>query len=63
MEFLRNSLVHGLQITHAWIIQQQKSPELFALNVWSIWNQQNQVQLHQPSCSLHLLAQLAKDRL
>ena len=47
----------------AWIIQQQKSLELFVLTVWFVWNQRNQDRLHKPNCSLHLLAQLAKDQL
>nr|POE52938.1 hypothetical protein CFP56_36113 [Quercus suber] len=37
--------------------------ELFAIIAWSIWNQQNRVHMHQPSCSTHLLAATAKERL
>ena len=29
--------------------------------VWSIWSQRNQIRLHQPSCSSHLLDQNSKD--
>lgn len=47
----------------AWILQENKSPEIFAMTVWSIWNQRNQVRLHPPSSPLHLLAQASKDRL
>uniref|UniRef100_A0A7N2MFF8 RNase H type-1 domain-containing protein n=1 Tax=Quercus lobata TaxID=97700 RepID=A0A7N2MFF8_QUELO len=46
-----------------WIFQNQKQQKLFAVMVWSIWSQQNQIRLHQPSCNSHLLAQTSKDRL
>ena len=46
-----------------WILQAKKNPELFAMTVWSIWNQCNQVRLQQPSWSLHLTPQVSKDRL
>lgn len=35
--------------------------EFFAVTVWSIWNQRNQVRLHQRNCSPHRLAALARD--
>ena len=44
-----------------WIFQNQKQPKLFAVMVWSIWSQRNQIRLHQPSCSSHLLDQNSKD--
>ncbi|XP_075670254.1 uncharacterized protein LOC142640026 [Castanea sativa] len=37
--------------------------ELFAVTAWSIWTQQNQVQLNKPSCSSHSITLLAKERL
>ena len=44
-----------------WIFQNQKQPKLFAVMVWSIWSPRNQIRLHQPSCSSHLLNQNSKD--
>ena len=47
----------------SWIIKNHQQPELFAVNGWSIWNQQNQVRMHQPSYSPLLLATSMRDRL
>ena len=47
----------------SWIIKNHQQPELFAVTGWSIWNQQNQVRMHQPSYSTLLLATSTRDRL
>lgn len=44
-------------------MKNHQQPELFAITGWAIWNQRNQVRMHQPSCSPHLLAASAKERL
>ena len=43
------------------ILQENKSPKLFIVTMWSFWNQRNQARLQQCSWSLHLLAQISKD--
>ncbi|KAK9991820.1 hypothetical protein SO802_026805 [Lithocarpus litseifolius] len=47
----------------SWLIKHQHHLELFLVTVWSIWTQRNQVRLNKPSCSPHLISQLAKERL
>ncbi|XP_075663672.1 uncharacterized protein LOC142633331 [Castanea sativa] len=47
----------------AWILKENNSPEYFAMIVWPIWNQRNQVRLQHPCCALHLIPQLSKDQL
>nr|POF00764.1 hypothetical protein CFP56_68291 [Quercus suber] len=47
----------------SWLIKNSQHVDLFAVTAWSIWNQRNQVRMYQPSCSLHLFAATAKDRL
>ena len=47
----------------SWITKNHQQPELFAITRWEIWSQQNQVRMHQPSCSPHFLAAFAKERL
>ena len=46
----------------SWDIQHNKNPELFAMIVWSIWNQRNQSHLHLPSCSVDRITHVARDR-
>ncbi|KAL0004551.1 hypothetical protein SO802_012112 [Lithocarpus litseifolius] len=46
----------------AWIIKNNRTPELFAMFFWSIWTQRNQLRTQQPYCPLSQLSQLAKDR-
>ena len=47
----------------SWLIKNQHQVELFSVTAWSIWTQRNQVRLYKPSCSPHLITQLAKERL
>ena len=47
----------------SWLITNTQEVEPFAVTTWSIWNQRNRVRMHQPSCSAHLLAATAKERL
>ncbi|XP_075655907.1 uncharacterized protein LOC142626025 [Castanea sativa] len=47
----------------SWLIKNQKHLEIFSVTTWSIWTQQNQVRLHKPSFSPHLITPLAKERL
>ncbi|KAK9985249.1 hypothetical protein SO802_030200 [Lithocarpus litseifolius] len=47
----------------SWLIKHQHHLDLFSVTAWSIWTQRNQVRLNKPSCSPHLISQLAKDRL
>ena len=44
------------------MLMQQKNTELFAMMVWSIWTQRNQVRLRQNALALHQIAQLSKER-
>ena len=37
--------------------------DLFSIMAWSVWTQQNQVRLNQPSCSSYLIVSMAKERL
>ena len=46
----------------AWIIKNEKSLELFAMFVWSIWTQRNQLRTQQSCYSMPQLAQFANDR-
>ena len=47
----------------SWLINHQHHLVLFSVTAWSIWIQRNQVRLNKPSCSLHLITPLAKERL
>ena len=47
----------------SWLIKHQHHVELFLVTAWSVWTQWNQVRLNKPSCSLHLISFLAKERL
>lgn len=47
----------------SWLIKNYQQLELFAVTAWSICNQRNQVHMHQPSCSPHLLVATARGRL
>ncbi|KAL4626029.1 hypothetical protein ACB092_05G065900 [Castanea dentata] len=47
----------------SWLVKHQQNVELFFITTWSMWTQRNQVRLNQPSCSSHLLASMAKERL
>lgn len=45
-----------------WILKNCKAPELFFIEVWSIWNQRNQISHNQMSYPTDQLAQIANDR-
>ncbi|XP_075675266.1 uncharacterized protein LOC142644567 [Castanea sativa] len=47
----------------SWVIQEQKNVELFAMMVWSVWTQRNQVRLNNPHSTLSHIASSAKARL
>ena len=47
----------------SWLIKGQLPLDVFSVTSWSIWNQRNQVRLHQPSCSPHQLDSVVKERL
>ena len=51
----------GLKALVSWLLKYGKATKLFVITVWLIWNQRNEVRLHQNSCSTEQLAQLAKD--
>jgi len=44
----------------SWLIKNKHQLELFAVTVWSIWNQRNRVQLNQPADALHQITHLSK---
>ncbi|KAL0017052.1 hypothetical protein SO802_004121 [Lithocarpus litseifolius] len=44
----------------SWIIKHTQLLELFAVTVWSIWNQRNRVRLNQPADAIHQIAYLSK---
>ncbi|KAK9983964.1 hypothetical protein SO802_033489 [Lithocarpus litseifolius] len=44
----------------SWIIKHTQLLELFAVTVWSIWNQRNHVRLNQPADAIHQIAYLSK---
>ena len=62
MVFLKNSPISGLKELLSWMLMQQKNTELFAMMVWSIWTQRNQVRLRQNALALHQIALLSKER-
>ena len=45
----------------SWIIKHTQLLELFAVTVWSIWNQRNRVRLNQPADDIHQIARLLKN--
>lgn len=47
----------------SWLIKNQEHLEIFSITTWSTWTQKNQVRLHKPSFSPHLITPLAKGRL
>ena len=44
-----------------WIIENEKSPEHFTIQVWRIWNQRNKSRLQQPCCLTKDLKQAAQE--
>nr|POE70420.1 putative disease resistance protein rga3 [Quercus suber] len=44
----------------SWLIKNNHQPELFAVTVWTIWNQRNRVRLNQLADSLHQIPNIAK---
>ena len=62
MVFLKNNPISGLKELLSWMLMQQKNTELFAMMVWSIWTQRNQVRLRQNALALHQIALLSKER-
>ena len=44
-----------------WIMENKKSPELFAIQVWQIWHQRNQSHLQQHCCFTKDLKQVAQE--
>nr|POE97077.1 hypothetical protein CFP56_23062 [Quercus suber] len=44
----------------SWLIKNNHQPELFAVTVWTVWNQRNRVRLNQPADSLHQIPNIAK---
>ncbi|XP_075645311.1 uncharacterized protein LOC142616321 [Castanea sativa] len=44
----------------SWIIRHTQQLELFAVTVWSIWNQRNQARLNQPADAIHQITHLSK---
>ena len=44
-----------------WIIENEKSPEHFTIQVWQIWNQRNKSRLQQPCCLTKDLKQAAQE--
>ena len=45
-----------------WVLQNNVDAKMFAMIVWSIWSQRNQIRTQQAYCSLHQLAQLANEQ-
>ena len=45
----------------SWIIKHTQLLELFAVTVWSIWNQRNRVRLNQTADAIHQIALLSKN--
>ena len=60
--FRAHSTFQSFSELMTWIIKNDKSPELFAMFIWSIWTQRNQLRTQQPCCSMSHLAQTANDR-
>ena len=44
----------------SWQIKNKHQLKLFAVTIWTIWNQQNRVRLNQPADALHQIAHLSK---
>ncbi|XP_075645735.1 uncharacterized protein LOC142616862 [Castanea sativa] len=44
-----------------WVLGNGKPLELFAIQVWSIWNQRNKLRLNQPCCPTKELQKMAED--
>nr|POE65828.1 putative ribonuclease h protein [Quercus suber] len=47
----------------SWILENHAQHKLFAITVWTIWNQRNQIRHHVPSCSTDQIAQVALEKL
>ena len=47
----------------SWILENHSQPELFAMTVWTIWNQRNQIRHHVLSCITDQIAQVALEKL
>ena len=47
----------------SWILENHSQPELFAIIVWTIWNQRNQIRHHVLSCITDQIAQVALEKL
>ena len=45
----------------SWMIKHTQLLEIFAVMVWSIWNQRNRVRLNQPANAIHQIAHLSKN--
>ncbi|XP_075655226.1 uncharacterized protein LOC142625459 [Castanea sativa] len=44
-----------------WVLENGKPLKLFAIQVWSIWNQRNKLRLNQPCCLTKELQKMAED--
>ena len=47
----------------SWILDNHAQPKLFAMTVWTVWNQRNQIRHYVPSCKTDQIAQVALEKL
>ena len=60
--FRKEVIFQNFRELMAWVIKNEKSPKLFAITIWAVRTQWNQLRKQQTCCSVSQLAQHAKDK-